>query len=234
MTKQAIVFRIRSLLGSTLSGFRLLKLLNVDRNHKRLLFNSKTAICIEGYPRCANTFAVLAFEAAQPKPLVVAHHMHLSGQILSAVKQDTPVIVLIRDPLDACISLHLREPGLSPDLCLQLYLEFHEPLLPHLSSIVVAPFERVTSNYAEVIEQVNQRFGSNFTPYINSPASDKKILESMDNLPLRENEYTVARPTAEKRTKKKELMTVFNGDQYKTLLEACKTVYSHFEDAVLF
>ena len=68
------------------------------------LVTDATDLCVEGFPRSANSFAVGAVEQAQDAPLSIAHHNHVPAPILNAVRRDLPTVVLIRDPVDAVIS----------------------------------------------------------------------------------------------------------------------------------
>ena len=126
--------------------------------------NKKTEVCIEGFPRCANTFSVLAFENAQDRKFSIAHHTHLAGQVLCAVQKNIPIIVLVREPLDACVSLLLREPHLSAGLSLKLYLDFHRPLVPYLDRLICASFKQVTEDYAAIIQRMNTFYGTGYVP----------------------------------------------------------------------
>lgn len=49
------------------------------------------------------------------------------------------------------------------------YERMHHRLLPALDSMVVASFERITERFGDVIEEVNDRFGTALVP---SPQSD--------------------------------------------------------------
>jgi hypothetical protein len=228
LNKEAFVFQTRSVLGSNHFGFRLISLFSLSRKRRKLLVGPKTGICIEGYPRCANTFAVLAFEVVQNDAIPIAHHMHLAGQVLYSVKKGIPAIVLVREPLDACSSMLLREPGLSAELCLKLYIDFHKPLASFLDRIVVAPFDQVTTDYASIIERVNKMYSTDFCIYKNSPDADAKVFQMMSNLPSRENELTVSRPTKEKMAKKEEILVMFNTRACQRLLKDCHEIYTEF------
>jgi len=46
------------------------------------LVTDATDLCVEGFPRSANSFAVGAFEHAQPEPLSIAHHNHVPAPVL--------------------------------------------------------------------------------------------------------------------------------------------------------
>jgi hypothetical protein len=228
MNKKAAWFRIRSVIGSSNAGLKFLHLFTQSAKRKRLFAGSETDICIEGYPRCANTFSVLAFEAAQEVPLKIAHHMHLAGQVLYSIGKGIPVIVLIREPLDACISMHMREPDVDVELCLLLYAEFYKPLLPYMDQFIVARFDQVTSNYAPIIKRLNQRFSTEFRLYQNSKEHDEAVFELISQLPIKESKMSVAKPTAEKQQKKQALMEQFSEGRCAQLLSECTTIYEEF------
>src|SRR5689334_19049404 len=68
-----------------------------------------TEIVIEGFPRSANTFAVVAFRLAQQREIEIAHHLHAAAQIKHAINLKVPVIVLIREPSDAILSVAVKD-----------------------------------------------------------------------------------------------------------------------------
>jgi hypothetical protein len=226
--KKRIIFKLRSVLGRSAFGFSVIRLCTRDPRRKKLLVSSNSNICIEGYPRCANTFAVLAFESAQERSLDIAHHMHLAGQVIYSANKGIPTIVLLRNPLDACVSMLFREPELDPRLCLRMYIDFHKPLLRYLDQIVVAPFDRVTSEYALIIRRVNEFYSTDFGVYENSREKDKGIFKKMSGLPLEESKLSVARPTVEKQEKKDTILAALITKANETLLKECNELYSVF------
>lgn len=85
-----------------------------------------TEIVIEGFPRSANTFAVVASTQAQgARPIRIAHHLHAEAQVLAGVERKLPVIVLIRQPEDAIRSLKIAFPDQDENRMLRLYLRFY-------------------------------------------------------------------------------------------------------------
>lgn len=147
-------------------------------------------IVIDGYPRCANSYSRVRFLLANPnaKPFF-GNHIHLPSQILLAVRYGIPTVLLIRDPQSAVLSftaLGMHERGQQDvDNCkrhlamnLRHYWAFYERVIPVLNSVVVAPFERVVSEFDKVIHDVNDKFGSVFLiPEIDG-RSDSEIFES--------------------------------------------------------
>src|ERR1043166_5658936 len=73
-----------------------------------------TDIVIDGFPRCANTYATYAFDLAQKARLNIANHIHKKSQFLVARKYGIPAILLIRDPLDCITSTLIRQPKYDP------------------------------------------------------------------------------------------------------------------------
>ncbi len=57
-------------------------------------------VVIEARPGCANSFAREAMLLANPG-ITVASHVHSPAQVLEAIRLRKPVLVLVRDPVDA-------------------------------------------------------------------------------------------------------------------------------------
>jgi hypothetical protein len=94
---------------------------------------SETELVIDGYTRCATTFAVYAFQLAQERPVRVAHHLHAPAQLIVAAKMGIPVLALIREPREAILSQLIREPGISLRGALVAYARFYSSLMPQRS-----------------------------------------------------------------------------------------------------
>lgn len=125
--------------------------------------DASTDLVIEGFQRSANSYAVRAFEAAQPEPLRLAHHAHLSSQIVCAVRWQKPVLLLIREPVDTIASYVAVWPRTPVATALEAYLAFYQRILPLLPHCLVADFDTVTGNFGAVIARLNARYGTKFT-----------------------------------------------------------------------
>lgn len=155
------------------------------RHHSRfskLLVRPNTEIVIEGFPRCANSFAVLAFESAQPRGVRVAHHLHSSAQLLLGRRFNVPLLILLRDPESAVASLLTRHPEISANQALRQYCDFYSTVQYLSDTVVIADFRTVTTDYAKVISALNARFGTSFLPYCNSSENDQKIFAEIDQI----------------------------------------------------
>jgi hypothetical protein len=82
-----------------------------------------TEICIEGFPRSANTFAVHlvraflikehpVFFSANAESLI-AHHTHAIGSLKSSLRRRVPTFILVRKPRDAIASFAVRDSHMS-------------------------------------------------------------------------------------------------------------------------
>jgi len=159
---------------------------------QRWVVSKETDITIEGFPRSSNSFARAAFMAAQPEKLRIATHVHSAAQVRHSAKLGIPTMVLLRAPADACLSLVALDyeiSGISAnDISiteatqrvisnLQAYERFYQDTLKVYDQIVVAEFSMVTSNYAEVIQRLNQRYQTEFALYENSPENDAQLFD---------------------------------------------------------
>jgi transposase InsO family protein len=70
-----------------------------------------TALVIDGHSRCANTYAVYAFEQANGSTVRLTHHLHSAWVFERARLLGTPALLLIRKPADAVASMVRVKPG---------------------------------------------------------------------------------------------------------------------------
>jgi hypothetical protein len=124
-----------------------------------------TDIVIDGFPRCANTFAAIAFQLAQREPVRIAHHLHAPAHLGAAVHAGVPTIVLVREPIAAVSSEVIRERPVRVDTVLSAYGRFYEHVLPYLDRATVGEFGLVTTAFGRVIGSLNERCGTTFDPF---------------------------------------------------------------------
>jgi len=149
-------------------------------------------ITIEGFPRSANSFALSAFEHSQKEPCRIATHVHSYAQVIRSVQLGVPTMVLLRAPCEACVSFmaltyQIEDTTISEKMLqrakpvlighLKNYRTFYENVRPLGNDVIVAEFKRVTTDFAEVIRRVNQRFGTNFGSYQDSPENRQAIFK---------------------------------------------------------
>lgn len=193
--------------------------------YRHLLVQPDYEVVIEGYPRCANSFSVLAFERAQQHRMRIGHHLHAPAQVELGVRYGLPVLVLIREPLGAAASLIARHPEITAVQALRQYISFYECVQSHVDSITLADFCKITSDYAQVISGLNSKFSTNFMPYFNTPEEDAAVFAEIDFLNIR-NEggagHQLARPSE---AKKAILNSARDQIERETLLHRARTVF---------
>lgn len=125
----------------------------------------KTIICIEGFPRSGNTFALGAFIASNPQIKArgnIAHHTHIAMQVVRAAQFAVPCITVIRDPISTLASWLLIRGGLTPDTALKHYVWYHRSIHRVKDDVVLADFSAVISDFRKVIDAVNEKYQTNF------------------------------------------------------------------------
>jgi len=197
---------------------------------RRLLFGRDTELVIEGYPRSANTYAVVAFELAQPRPVRVAHHLHAASQIVNAAKARRPVMVLIRNPREAVASLAIRSPEWSLPAALRFYIRFHRAVVPALENCFVAPYASVIGQYDVVIEELNRKFGTAFTVPPNNAQFVEKCFRRIDEIDRRTSPgggspTTVARPSADRTEAKLDMMDRLREPRHRAILTEAEDLF---------
>lgn len=159
-----------------------------------------TKITIDGFQRSANTFAVVAFESAQPAPVRIAHHLHAVAQIAESVRRRIPTVVLIREPEACALSHVIRNRYTTPRIVLASWTRFYERLLPLRDDVVIAPFEAVTKDLGKVIAATNARFGTDFAPFEHDEANVEACFRAIERQNTARHgtvvETRVARPSA--------------------------------------
>jgi hypothetical protein len=139
------------------------------RRPGRAVLDAGTELVIEGFPRTGNTFATVAFQTAQPRPVPVAHHLHVASHVIAAAERGVPALVLIR-PLEATVvSAMMWWQYVSAPAALRAYARFYRRLMPVRDACVVAPFHEVTSDFGAVVERINRRYGTEFARFDHTP-----------------------------------------------------------------
>ncbi len=138
-------------------------------------------ICIEGFPRSANSYAVVAFRLANPE-VKIAHHLHVPAQLLMAVHKQIPAVFLIREPLEAVASFMVFQSSKNADLYLKAYIRFYKVLKNIQSSLVIVDFATVTQNFNELVRRVNRKFSTHFLELENPEAHEKEIYQKLKRI----------------------------------------------------
>ena len=205
--------------------------------NRMLSVNRNTQLVIEGFPRSANTFAVVAFNKAQPTKLQIAHHMHVPAQIIKAVQKKIPTIVLIRNPKDAVVSLVMYDSRISLAQALKCYISFYQTIYIYRAKYVVARFEEVINNYSNVIDKTNHKFRTDFITPAHDNLEPKAFFKDIETIGKIEairqgkaeySELNVARPSSIRDFLKKELIQRIERMEYREDLIAAEKIHREF------
>jgi hypothetical protein len=221
-------FEVRSRLSSRPRLFP--AVLRHRRRYRGLLPDARTEIVIEGFPRSGNTFAYAALAVAQGRPVRAARHTHAPSILRRAVELRLPVLLLVRRPRDAVLSLLTYEPRISPAQAVSAYLRFYDAVRPIDLGYVVATFEQVTSDFGGVIDRLNSRFGTGFERFIPTEENVARAMRTVEELARKEgggklDETRVARPSVPRRALNEELAPLLESARITSLLARADQIY---------
>lgn len=199
---------------------------------KRIL-SRESKLVIEGYPRCANSFALAAFRSVNggSGQLKIATHVHSPVQVKQAIKWNIPSMVLIREPDCAVPSLlayavqlqkvsqsELRGNGgeLLVRYWTERYVDFYDQLLKHANSIFFAEFSDVTLDFGNVTKRFNEKFGTDFECFNHSDENVESIFK-YSKMHLS--------PSAERDRLKAEFERIYFSEHNRQLREQANEIY---------
>jgi hypothetical protein len=196
-----------------------------------------TEFVIEGYPRSGNTFATAAFGSAKTGPHpIVGHHTHSPAQVITAARRGISVLVLIREPEEAVLSLVVQQPYRSVRSALREWIAFYEPLLRYRGRIEVATFEDVVRDFGAVTRRVNERFGTDFDVFDHTAENARRALEVVreDARRLwgrgRDLQLKGAFPSAERGRAKDRLRPEYRSERLQRLRRKADRLYDMFTE----
>ena len=205
-------------------------LYSARRQYRNLLVDGETQLVIEGFPRSGNTFAVFAFRYAQRSDVRIAHHLHAPAQIMRASRMEIPALLLLREPLDAVMSLMLRDPRFSAERALRYYVTLYETAADYRYDFVVGSFEEITNDYGGVIRRINTRFGTEFIPFEHTDKNVGRVFDRVEesHRARRRNkimEEQIARPSTVRAELKDQLRSSLDSPELEPLIYRAGTVY---------
>jgi hypothetical protein len=188
-----------------------------------------TQLVIEGFPRSANTFARVAFNAAQSGRVRIAHGLHVPAQVVRAAQLRIPTLVLIRKPKDAVLSFAIRDP-ITVDQALRYYISFYETSEKYRDAYVLGLFEEVTEDFGEVIRRINNRFKTNFAPFTHDERNVDGVFARIEkNSRKRFGEMSMenraSRPFASREKLKREVEYELENPKRRDLISRADSVY---------
>lgn len=147
------------------------------------LFNKKrsTRGCdylVGGHPRVGNTFAGRIFRASNPE-LMPAHHFHAASQVIDAVNNKVPVLLIIRHPVAVVLSQKIAMNDIKISTHILRYIIYHLRLLPIRNRVAILDFMQLIKQPSLVVDAVNEKYDTHFICPDNG--IDKEVLSSIYN-----------------------------------------------------
>lgn len=191
-----------------------------------------TQLVIEGFGRSGSTFVVDAFEIAQRGPVRLARHTHAAAQVITAARMRIPTLVIVRRPDDVTTS-HMVRRGIGARPALSAWIRYHRRILPVRDRLVVAPFERVTSDLGSAIREVNERFATEFDEFDSNEENLALVMERIEDRNRRrfgadtaEGARSLARPTPEREELKRRMRAEYDVPALAGLRQRADHLYS--------
>jgi hypothetical protein len=198
---------------------------HADMEHR--FVDPDTELVVEGFGRSGSTFAMLAFDLAQQRPVKTAHHTHAAAQVVVAARLGIPTLVIIRDPMDATLA-HMVRRKIPAKPALQSWVRYHRHVLPYKDRILAVPLASVSSDVGAVIRAVNERFGTAFKEFDHTKENEAHIFELIEAHNLEKYgkpTYWVARPTATRLEEKDARRRELDDPRLATLRERARAIY---------
>lgn len=193
-----------------------------------------TQIVIEGFPRSGNTFALHALrlaEAAAGREVVIKSHVHVPAQVALATRRGLPTLYVIREPVHTVASLIVAAAHVPIRHALREYTHHHEQVFAYRKGFVVGEFREITSDYAAVIRRVNERFGTSFALFEQTPENVDAVFREIevDHQRVHQGrEAGLPRPSSGRDPVKSWLVEQIGHPQYRAELADAQAIYEEF------
>lgn len=123
-----------------------------------LIANETTELVLEGYPRSGNTFAWDMINILCDGKLRMSHHVHEYKNVAIGQSKGAPVVILIRNPMDAILSFSIYSDNPIP-FCARQYFDFYEGVLKYNDGFCFVAFDQVINDFNGVIRKINAETG---------------------------------------------------------------------------
>lgn len=223
------VRRAHELLGDAPAFLPLQRALTPESARERAI-TERTELVIEGFPRSGNTFAAKAFAFSQPRPVVVASHVHLPAQVKLATRRRVPTMVLLRDPHDAAVSMAIADPHHRVEHLVRYWIHYHRQIRPLLGELLLVTFDEATTDFGPVIDRLNTRFGTSFARFDHTPDNVARVFAVIDDKQLEVHgraryREAVARPDASRAEARARLSARLAEPRQQALVDQARSLH---------
>jgi len=129
----------------------------VDK-HKELFINQNTDIIVEGFPRSGNSFLVFYLKKISKNKINIASHTHHPAHVMKGYKEKKTIIIVIREPIDAVVSLFIfYKKKIKFELLIDEYISFYNRIFKYKDEFIILNFETIIKNPKKVINIINSK-----------------------------------------------------------------------------
>lgn len=160
-----------------------------------------TDCVIEGFPRSANTYAVVAFLQAGNTHVSIGHHTHSPSNVIAGCQRKLPTIVLIRNPVDAVASASIFTKE-KPSMLLDDWIWFYSVCWKFRAEFQIAEFNEVIRDFGAVVLRLNRKFSTEFDIFVSNDENVATVMREVRHIAESkgQGESQVAVPTRERRS----------------------------------
>jgi len=202
--------------------------LRASRSGPRGRITPETQLVVEGFPASGSTFAHFAVLHADPRASVTSP-IHTPSQLKRAVRRGKPALLIVRAPEDAVASLAIAAPQIAVTSHLFDYVHYHSELIPLLAHVVAATFDEVMTDFDQVLDAVNYRFGLQLARFDHTPQHAAEVFAEVScdhDRQLKRDHPDGPTPAEDRREVKDLLRAELRRVEHATLYQEAVTVFS--------
>ncbi len=187
------------------------------------LVGPHTRLCLEGFPRSANTFASSwLVQSLQIPDHAFAHHTHTVCNIRRAIRANVPTFVLIREPALCCLSLVVWGATSSLMDALGAYATFYTKLLRLQQQVRIVETEKFIADPLLLAEQVARALGCAHSPILAPEITE--LVKSRMVEGQRDGVHRIGLPVLEKDLMKEKVWAEQDSPRVRAALQRCSMI----------
>lgn len=218
---------LRLLLRSFLSSSKIYIYLTYLKNKFNLpenITHNDTDIVVEGYPRTGNSYLYLLIKQINPK-IKISSHTHTIANVKLGISLKKKVIILIRPPLESCVSRLVFQKNLTTILALKDYFIFYSHIQKKQKELIIINSDKMFNDNIYLINKLKGIFGKEI---FNISIDQNKIFSDLkkENDLVSSREETLGYPSIKKNELKKiNEKRILSDKKCHILLKNCQLLY---------
>ncbi len=140
--------------------FMLFNKLYLPKEDNNIIPQKNYDLSVYAYPSSANTYFYHYIRNLLSDNLKISHHTHAPSMISRSLRYNIPIIIIIRNPLDAITSYYTRFSAgktFSINTAVRAYIDFYKVVQKNINSLHIIKFEDAINNpYSESIKVLKE------------------------------------------------------------------------------